>query len=159
MLGHLKRHLVGKESIMNREDWTLLAVASAEGQPLSPVQLQKSLFIIGTELTDCVNQETFYNFVPYNYGPFDPAVYEDAEGLKHNEFVDIRTAPGQRWNEYSATPAGIDRASELRKELLGEDLEYLDTVVEWTRNLSFDQLVRAIYKEYSEFRAHSVFKG
>jgi hypothetical protein len=31
---------------VRREDWTLLAIAAGGGQSLSPVQLQKSLFLL-----------------------------------------------------------------------------------------------------------------
>lgn len=158
VLGQLKRLLVGKESIMNREDWTLLAVASAEGEPLSPVQLQKSLFIIGEKLAHFIGDTSFYDFVPYNYGPFDPVVYEDAVSLEREKFVTIRKAPEQRWNEYSATREGLERAQELRIGLSEEVLNYIDLVVNWTRELSFDDLIRAIYKEFPESRRNSVFQ-
>ena len=32
---------------LQKKDWTLLAIALADGQPLSPVQLQKSVFLFG----------------------------------------------------------------------------------------------------------------
>ena len=63
---------------MTPKDWTLLVLASAGG-PLSPVQLQKTLFLIDRNLSRAQRGVTrFYNFRAYDYGPFDSAIYTDA---------------------------------------------------------------------------------
>ena len=38
-------------------------------------------------------------------------------------------------------------------------LDYLDRVVPWVQSLSFDALVRAIYKEYPHMAQNSVFRS
>ncbi len=93
---------------MKRRDWNLLAIASAE-QPMTPVQLQKSLFLIGEQLKDEVGDD-YYEFRPYHYGPFDRAVYEDASDLVRAGLVKpVATAKGQgRWNEYVPTASGLE---------------------------------------------------
>ena len=62
---------------MTRQDWLLLVLAAADGKPLSPLQLQKSLFLVGYDLARLVGSD-FYTFRPFDYGPFDAAVYRDA---------------------------------------------------------------------------------
>ena len=50
---------------LDRKDWALLAIANAgHGVSLSPVQLQKSLFLLGRELGSKVGAN-FYDFQPY----------------------------------------------------------------------------------------------
>ena len=63
---------------MDRKYWTLLALGAAEGKALTPVKLQKTLFLLGQVFP---KMEDFYNFVPYDYGPFNASIYEDAKIL------------------------------------------------------------------------------
>ena len=49
---------------MTRHDWLLLVLAAAEGDALSPLQLQKSLFLVGHGLAGLVSTD-FYDFQPH----------------------------------------------------------------------------------------------
>ena len=86
---------------MNRSDWALLAIASADGSSVSPVQLQKALFLLGEDLPKTKTQ-SFYEFEPYHYGPFDQAVYSDAEKLSREGLVSIVPGPQLRNRVYVA---------------------------------------------------------
>jgi hypothetical protein len=66
--------------VMERKHWTLLVLAAAGGDPLTPVQLQKTLFLLEKERPE-VSGRNYYRFTPYAYGPFDSRVYADAEIL------------------------------------------------------------------------------
>lgn len=143
---------------MNREDWALLVIAAARRGPMSPVQLQKSLFLLGQELSAAVGQP-YYNFAPHNYGPFDRSVYADAELLRTRGLVAVEIAPSQRWAEYRATTDGVQRADDLAQNLSPEVNDYIQKVVNWCQSLTFQELVRAIYGKYPAFRANSVFRG
>jgi hypothetical protein len=132
-----------------------LAIAQAKGEALTPVQLQKILFLLGKEMPAATGK-AFYSFHPYNYGPFDSQVYSDAELLSDMGLLSIQRP--SRWAEYAVTPAGLVRAAELEKQASSEALSYLRKIVEWARSLSFQQLVRSIYKQYPEFRTNSVFQ-
>ena len=48
----------------------------------------------------------FYQFKPYHYGPFDKTVYDDAERGEEKGLINIKPAPGQRWDHYSISAAG-----------------------------------------------------
>jgi len=134
----------------------MLAIGSAKGRGLSPVQLQKVLFLLGKELPTVVGTD-FYHFQPYNYGPFDKAVYQDAEGLSYAGYVSI--ASSGRITEYSATPEGSDYAEQIRARAPRLGTEYLTKIVEWAQSLTFSELVRAIYNKYPQYRVNSVFQG
>lgn len=142
---------------MQREDWTLLALSKAYPKPLSPVQLQKSLFLLGTELSEVVGHD-FYVFEAYHYGPFDKDIYSDADGLASDGFVTVSQSP-RGWREYSATVEGVSRAHKLEKKLLPAAVAYLGEVVRWAQKQSFQSLVRNIYARYPSYRRNSVFRG
>jgi hypothetical protein len=142
---------------MNRADWNLLTLAAAEGRPLSPAQLQKSLFLLSRKLPEQITGGTLYNFVPYNYGPFDPAVYSDAVVLAAQGLATVQQSSGG-WTEYAATDAGIKAAAQRAGDLAPAVSTYIKDVVTWVRSQSFASLVKAIYREYPDMRANSVFR-
>jgi len=143
---------------MDRKDWALLVITAAKERPLSPVQLQKSLFLLSQELTAQEKQcAHFYEFVPYDYGPFASEIYSDAELLEAEGQAKI-VRPHNSYRQYQLTPEGLERAEALRATLSPSALSYLDKVVDWVQQLSFDALVKAIYKAYPEMKANSVFR-
>ncbi len=144
-------------SALGNRDWTLLAMALAGGKPLSPVQLQKSVFLFGKLLPDEVLSREFYEFVPYNYGPFCSDVYRDAEELAEEGLAQINAVTTHSYSQYSATPEGITGGNRLRDLLPPDAAEHAQVIVDWVRAQSFRGLVSAIYEKYPEFRANSVF--
>jgi hypothetical protein len=141
---------------MNRQDWTLLAISFGGEAGLSPVQLQKSLFLLGRELPEDLGE--FYTFVAHNYGPFSKAIYHDAELLAGQGLVAISSAPWQSYPVYRVTGSGAARAEALVQSAGPAAAGYLRTVVKWARSRSFAELVSAIYAKYPEFRVNSVFQ-
>jgi hypothetical protein len=143
--------------MIKRQDWTLLAICAADARGLSPVQLQKTLFLLGKAMPQVVGGG-FYKFAPYHYGPFDRAVYTDAEQLAHSGEVEITQREGENWNRYIPTRDGEIRASFLQREA-PEAAKYLNELVGWVQQQSFQSLVAAIYEKYPEMRTNSVFQG
>jgi uncharacterized phage-associated protein len=144
---------------VRRSDWALLAIAAARGELLTPVQLQKVLFLLGAQKPQDVGQP-FYAFRPYNYGPFSSDVYLDADALEQEGLVRIdRSGPGRSWSVYRATPEGLDQATRLAAQLPADLSSYLDRLVQWARLLTFQQLVSAVYSAFPEQRANSIFVG
>jgi uncharacterized protein len=142
---------------MARQDWLLMALASREGAPMDPVQVQKAMFLLSRELADDVGSG-FYRFRPYNYGPFDAEIYTDLQLLAIRGLISIASSSrGARL--FSATPAGMRQGNDLLEELGPAARSYLRRVVEWVCSLSFADLVRAIYARYPDFRRNSVFVG
>jgi uncharacterized protein YwgA len=146
----------GTVDIVSKEDWTLLAVALADGKPLSPVQLQKTVFLFGKLLPEEVLPKSYYNFSPYNYGPFCVDVYRDAESLAEAGLADIG-ATSHGYAEYTATTRGIVKGQEVASRLPQEAASYAAAIVEWVRKQSFSQLVSAVYEEFPEYKVNSVF--
>lgn len=147
--------------MLQRRDWCLLVLGAAGGAALQPVQLQKSLFLIGENVkpTASGHSRGFYAFEPYDYGPFDSDVYADAEWLAAEGLAMITQHPRGSFRQYAATPEGVRRAQALAETLPIEVREYVQSVVDWARARSFNEIVRAIYKKYPEQRARSVFNS
>jgi hypothetical protein len=144
-------------SDMDRKDF-VLAVFAAGGCAVqySPVQVQKLFFLIDREIPDLVEGRHF-NFEPYNYGPFDKAVYDELETLEYRGYVE-RTSQQTWWN-YRLTADGQERGDKILESLHPEARDYIKRASEFVRRLSFNQLVLAIYKEYPEMRKNSVFQA
>jgi hypothetical protein len=150
--------LCGRRCPMTKSDWMLLAITAAGAKGLSPVQLQKTLFLLGKEMPEAVGSD-WYAFEPYNYGPFDRRVYEDAESLARKGEVEITQRAGENWNRFTPTRDGEVTASWRVREAPPGAVDYLNRLVEWVQQQTFQKLVSTIYAKYPEMRANSVFQG
>jgi hypothetical protein len=144
---------------MTPKDWTLLVLAAARGQALQPVHLQKGLFLLGRQLgPDRLQCESFYQFEPYDYGPFCSDVYADAEILAAEGLITIHLPANRSYRQYSATDTGLAAAATIREQLDAGVASYLDGLVAWLSRRSFREVVSAVYKAFPEMRANSVFQ-
>jgi len=143
---------------MSREDLVLAILASASGRSYSPAQLQKTAFLITTNLPNVVNEGPGFHFVPYDYGPFDKNVYIAATALQARGDAEIVPSPWGRWVNYAASNAGIERGQELLKGLPDNVRAYIASVSSWALSQSFSSLVKAIYDAYPAMRANSIFR-
>ena len=141
---------------MDKEDFLVMVVAAGKDKPLTPVQVQKSLFLIAQQVPGL--PEDFYEFEPYHYGPFNRQIYQDADALRETGMVWRMKHERGGWTDTIATYSGRERAVELEKELDAEVVKYIHDVVEWTQRLSFSELVSAIYRDYPDYRQNSVFQ-
>jgi uncharacterized protein YwgA len=142
---------------VNRKDVLLAALAAAE-KPMQPVHLQKALFLIDKKLPRLFEGHERYAFQPYDYGPFDSAVYADADALALEGFVTVNRDSGSWYRVYAATEKGRVRGSALVAGMTDKQSALLRKIVALVSSLSFRQLVSAIYKSYPETKVNSVFK-
>jgi uncharacterized protein len=140
---------------MDRQDWVLLALNFGGAKGLSPVQLQKSLFLLRMEVQEI--QVNFYDFFPHNYGPFCKQIYADAERMAQDGLIVIERMQ-QSHSIFLISAIGEARVAHIRPEVAPRALNYLRTAVEWTQQQSFSGLIRAIYDKYPEYRINSVFQ-
>ncbi len=140
----------------SRTDWLVLALAEAEGGALSPVQVQKALFVFSKGAAGNLSSDSFYNFEPYNYGPFDSMIYADLERLQVRGLVNILNPGAGAQRRYSITQQGLSHATSIRSED-PRHASFMRDVVLWVQRQSFSDLVRAIYQRWPEYRKNSVF--
>ena len=142
---------------MNKRELLLAAMAAGEGAEHSPVQVQKLLFLIDKNLGAELGERVF-QFVPYDYGPFDSSLYEVLRELEQSSMATaVPTVRG--WKRYTLSPAGQQLGQIILQSLPPRAAKYIAEVSGFVRKLSFAELVSAVYKAYPEMRVNSVFKG
>jgi hypothetical protein len=140
---------------MDTREIVLAGLAPAKGAWHSPVQVQKLFFLIDRNVPS-ETEGPHFDFQPYNYGPFDSAVYATLEQLRADGLV--QTVRCQSWKEYRLSDNGQLRGDEVLSRLPQKARAYLQEASAFVRSLGFTQLVRAIYKAYPEMRQNSVFQ-
>ncbi len=140
---------------MEQKDLLLACLAVAGKESYQPVQIQKLVFL----LQDRGLKENVFNFVPFDYGPFDPQIYKTLEELSDEGFVEIIGEPFAKNRRYRLKTEGVERAGAALKNLSLQNQEYADRLFRWMKGLSFAQLVGAVYADYPQMREHSVFRG
>ncbi|MGC2224227.1 MAG: hypothetical protein WA624_18715 [Methylocella sp.] len=143
---------------MSRGDLVLALLASAAGRAYSPAQLQKSAFLVTTNVPSVVTAGPAFDFQPYDYGPFDRNVYVEAQALRDRGEAEIATAPWGRWATYAATQAGIARGEAILSALPQPTRNYIQEVSKWALAQSFNSLVKSIYDAYPAMREKSIFR-
>ena len=139
---------------MDKHSFILAALAPAKGGLHSPVQVQKLMFLLDEQVSKNVGGP-FYNFEPYDYGPFDKMVYEDLEILFMEGLVEIISG---NWRSYRLTEAGQSEGENFLNEIEDAPRKHIEELSSFVRNLSFTQLVSAIYKQYPHMKENSVFE-
>ena len=142
---------------MQRKNLILAALAAGgEGADFTPVQVQKLFFLIDREAAPLVDGPHF-DFEPYDYGPFDRSVYVELDALETLGFV--RIASAGKYRRYALTADGFKAGSKYLSAFPAKGKAYVQRVALWVRKLNFAQLVAAIYKQYPDMRANSIFNG
>ncbi len=148
---------LGPKVQLNNKEWILLILSSAEGKALTPIQLQKCMFLVGRKVN---TGNDFYIFKPYDYGPFAPEIYHDVEELEKEELINIGYASNLRWKLYSITHQGQKAVEEIKKGVPKSIIAMISTeIVGWVLEKGFRDLVKEIYQEYPDFAVNSVFRG
>ena len=144
--------------MLTRQDWLLLALSKSPGGAMSPVQIQKAMFLFGQGAGDSIGTD-FYSFQPYDYGPFDAAIYTDLRRMRSLGHVRGEWNPDRSWKTWTITGPGRKAARGLENDADVRLAEYLGRIVAWVRGRSFSELLRGVYAAYPEFAVNSVFRG
>ncbi len=140
---------------LERKSWVLVTLEAAKDEPLTPVQLQKALFLLEKDHPE-ISGENYYSFTPYSYGPFDSSIYTDAGILAKEGYLTIKYSGFSNYREYKATEKGIEYAKSIPVNPAIK--ESINKIVEWVRGLSFQQLIQEIYHKYPDMKVNSVFR-
>lgn len=143
---------------MNKSELVLAVFAASKDAILTPVQIQKLLFLIDKKIPQRVDGPHF-NFEPYDYGPFDKEIYLVLDKLSLSGDIEISCNSSTNVREYRLTPQGQARGEEVLKTINGTIVDYIKGLSEFVRSLSFAELVSTIYKAYPEMKINSVFRG
>lgn len=142
---------------MERADILLAGLAAGgENATFTPVQVQKLFFLLDREASHLI-QGPYFNFSPYDYGPFDRSVYDGLDALARSNLVRVQSTG--RYRVYSLSQAGYQEGAARLNALSAATRAYIANVANWVRQLSFEQLVASIYNRYPEMKVNSVFRG
>ena len=97
--------------------------------------------------------EDFYTFDKEKFGPFCIDIYNDTEMLHYWGWISVRPGAQPRLDTYSiAEPFDLDGFH------LDEDIKgYIKDTVAWVVDMSFGEIVRAVYRLFPEYRENSIF--
>jgi uncharacterized protein len=141
---------------MIRSEYVLAALAGAgEHASFTPAQLQKFFFLLDREAAHLL-EGPYFNFQPYDYGPFDRMVYEEVGQLSRAGEAAITAGPYFR--DYRLTAEGLAKGSEIYGALDEAAREYIQSAAKWVRSINFQQLVSAIYAKYPDMKVNSIFR-
>ena len=119
----------------------------------------KGMFIFGQESPkDWIHEIDWYQFVPYHFGPCSFAIYNDLERLDFLGYVRSEMVPEKSWKNFAITPMGIEEAQGAKNYFKPEIYLFLKKIRNFVSNLSFDALLKSVYKAYPEFAEKSVFR-
>lgn len=133
--------------MLNRQK-VILALLSQTKKPLNPTMLVKLAFLLRHE-TELANEPTFYDFVPYKFGPFSFALYRELDNLRRNGYIkpDDDTIA---LCEYNA-----DIVEEKIGELNSSALQSVDSVVKRYGKLGTRKLLENVYLKYPWYASRS----
>lgn len=143
--------------VSDRQKVILAALACAPTEGFAPVQVQKMFFLFDENISSDLGGKHF-NFEPYDYGPFDKAVYQELDRLEALGLVRIyQVNPSAGGRRYSLTPSGQSEGQMLLGQLPKRAQDFMAEVSAWVKTLSFAELVGSIYKAFPHMRERSIF--
>ena len=156
-LGFVRDSSIMPTGKINQADVVLAAMAAKNGSVFAPVQVQKMFFLLDRNIADRCGGPWF-DFEPYDYGPFDKEVYRALERWAVAGMVRIDSGASSSRRTYALTPAGQAKGEAILKGLPNEAQAFMERVSDWVRSMSFAQLVGAIYRAYPDMRENSIFQ-
>jgi|GEM_PF-3121608 len=142
---------------VSQEDYVLAVLSTSDRAPWTPVQVQKIFFLLEPAVAAQLGG-AYFNFQPYNYGPFDSRVYEAIEQCQTTGFALIDQSPIASKKKYQLTETGQRRGQEVLATLPAATTARVVELSRWLRSLSFRELVTAVYKDFPHMRARSIFR-
>lgn len=137
----------GRDDVLTRQK-TVLSLLTQAGRPLSPTVFVKLVFLLRQE-TELGRDRSFYDFVPYNFGPFSFTLYWDLGSLRQNGYV---TPEEERVALCGRT---LDLARDEAKELPASIQTAVADVLGRYGRMNQRALVRDVYTRYPWFALNS----
>lgn len=181
--------------INNRKDILLLllyspGIAKVENEPINGrTRLTKMIFLFQKEWFKLfkknihLQDEEFYNFFPWNFGPFSKEVYEDINFFYLRKFIsksnsdeDTSLEAASEWSEWISTTEELESSTEYTEEtfsldekglkftkkmydsLSGDQRNLLEKFKAETQKLSLRALLKYVYSKYPEYTTKSKIK-
>jgi uncharacterized protein (DUF488 family) len=132
---------------MLRRQRTILKLLSTANAPLSATQIQKYMFLLREE-TQCSHDSTFYEFLPYKFGPFSFAAQREIEILAAYGYIESDA------RSMCATALGKEEAIKVDKDTSHAVIAILTSY----GKLPVRSLLKDVYTRYPWFALNSELK-
>jgi uncharacterized protein (DUF488 family) len=127
----------------------LLSILQQVGFTASTLQVMKWAFLLSHE-TSSRGGKTFYQFIPYRYGPYSFTLNQETDSLIRNGFLEK-----EKNNCWSLTDLGKNLDVNLPRDV-AQDIHYVATEY---GDLSSQELLDLVYDKYSWFTVNSDLPG
>lgn len=136
-----------RHKMLNRQKCLLFMVERA-GRPVTHLELTKWAFLLAHEMPSH-GGTTFYDFLPYKYGPFSFALFHEADDLVRNGYLRNTKAEGREaWARVDDVDAGTGGISNsLRADAA--------RVVERFVSRTPEELIDYVYDEFPWYTINS----
>lgn len=134
---------------MNKRDLILQIFSLVNDKTLSPLQLQKLLFLVDEKLSIDINGTKFFNFEPYDFGPFDRQIYIELNALISTGQIIVHNGKVRQYQLID------DNFNVSIAENIKEKIKIL---ADFVKKCTFKELLTAIYKEYPHTAIKAIYK-
>lgn len=132
--------MIDRERHETRRGWLLSAVSVAGQSGLSPVQLQRTLFLVCQKREELVGPD-FYEFESNGSAPVSLALYADIDALVTAEYIVKEWVPESSCSTIRLSDTGRARAADFRRKMKKEALGGLEDAVAWVKEQSYQEMV------------------
>lgn len=145
----------------------LALIYQAGGKIEGRTRIQKLAFLADQQLED--EGIDLYDFIPYDYGPFDQAVYEALDFLEEEKLIEenkTRTYGGDTRYDYVLTEKGFESVEQNVPKDTGQlspqerniqkIFEVAGDVVDEYNDMPISNLLDRVYGEFPEYTSESV---
>ncbi|HEY7598389.1 MAG TPA: hypothetical protein VH741_00560 [Candidatus Limnocylindrales bacterium] len=114
----------------------------------------KGMFLVSKDGPEALHD--LFEFQPYSYGPFTPAIYRSAEKLRDSGLAAEEAIAGRSWRYVRPTAVGVQRAAQLAESTPPDELAAIDAAHEFVTTRGFVQLLRDLYARFPDFAVNTV---
>ena len=126
---------------------TILFLLTRVPKPLTRTVFVKLVFLLRYE-TDLRNSASFYDFVPYKYGPFSFTLYRDLDLLRQEEFI-------SEGDEVALCVHSLERTRNETGNIPASVASAVNDIVDRYSTLSTNSLIGDVYRRYPWFALNS----
>jgi uncharacterized protein (DUF488 family) len=126
----------------------ILALLAMAGRPLKATTFVKFVFLLRRETLLAADQ-TFYEFVPYRFGPFSFSLYRDLGELRLQGYI------GEDEGQISFAGQAVSAAKAKASELLPSHAAAIGSILRRYGRLSQRSLIQDVYARYPWFASRS----
>ena len=133
---------------MTAREKILLLLLERASQPLTRTALVKLVFLLRHE-TSLKHMPSFYDFLPYRFGPFSYVLYREINRLSQDRYISIAN------ERISIEESRLRRSDESRNFLPAATVAAIDYVLQNFGKMNQQSLIEYVYETHSWYAVNS----